>query len=87
VSKARAARRLRRQCDEHEGIQGPTALSGRVNCDRNVIGTHQKTSARQYSTSSLDSRGGIIDDPSDRTISTSVDGFAEHGQCGGVLAH
>jgi hypothetical protein len=24
-------------CDEHEGIQGQTALSGRVNCDRNVI--------------------------------------------------
>ena len=37
VSKARATRRLRRQCDEHEGIQGQTALSGRVNCDRNVI--------------------------------------------------
>ena len=37
MSKARATRRLRRQCDEHEGIQGQTALSGRVNCDRNVI--------------------------------------------------
>jgi hypothetical protein len=42
-------------------------------------------SARQYSTSSPDSRGSIIDDPSDRTISTSVEGFADTiVTCGGT---
>jgi hypothetical protein len=45
----------------------------------------QKTSARQYSTSSLDSRGWILDDSSDRTITTSVDSFADTiVTCGGT---
>jgi len=48
-------------------------------------GTHQNTSARQYITSSLDSRGWIVDDPSDRTISTSVERFADTiVTCGGA---
>ena len=65
-------------------VRRPAPSVGPVDfCDNRC--PRQKTSARQDSTSSLDSRGWILDDPSDRTITASVDGFADTiVTCGGT---